>query len=182
SVLLFVLSLHGVSRCGRLAILFIGSGRAGAAMTDLTTRFVTADDKAEWRVLFDGYADFYKVARHDTKAEQVWQWLLDPDHVLEGLLTRDGAGQAVGMAQVRACPRSLGGCDIGFLDDMFVLPQARGSGAADALFDTRRDLAAARGWPAIRWITQHFNYRGRAFYDHYTDGPSDFIMYQWQLD
>jgi ribosomal protein S18 acetylase RimI-like enzyme len=93
---------------------------------------------------------------------------------------RDEGGDIVGFAHVRACPRPLGGCDIGFLDDMFVAPEARGSGAADALFEGLRALAAERGWPALRWITQHFNERGRAFYDRYTAGPSDFIMYQWK--
>ncbi|MEX2366478.1 MAG: GNAT family N-acetyltransferase, partial [Pseudohongiellaceae bacterium] len=77
-----------------------------------------------------------------------------------------------------ACPRPLGGCDMGFLDDMFVSPDARGSGAADALFAGLQALAEERGWPALRWITQHFNERARAFYDRYTGGPSDFIMYQ----
>ncbi len=83
---------------------------------------------------------------------------------------------------MRACPRPLGGCDIGFLDDMFVLPEARGSGAADASFAALKDLAVARGWSTIRWITQHFDERCRAFYNRYTGGPSDFSMYQWNLD
>jgi hypothetical protein len=47
------------------------------------------------------------------------------------------------------------------------------------MFAALKDLAATRGWPTIRWITQHFNERGRAFYDRYTGGASDFIMYQW---
>jgi GNAT superfamily N-acetyltransferase len=137
-------------------------------------------DKVEWRKLFDGYAEFYTAPMDDATADRVWGWLLDPAHVLEGILVRDGHGSAVGFAHVRACPRPLGGCDIGFLDDMFVAPQSRGSGAADALFSKLREVAVERDWPAIRWITQHFNERGRAFYDRYTDGPSDFIMYQWK--
>ncbi len=148
-------------------------------MSDFRTNFVGEADKAEWRALFDCYADFYGVAMDDATADRVWRWLLDPAHSLEGLLTRDADGRVVGLAHVRACPRPLGGCDIGFLDDMFVAPEARGSGAADALFAALGDLAGKRGWPAIRWVTQHFNARGRAFYDRYTGGPSDFIMYQW---
>ena len=151
-------------------------------MKDFRTAFVADTDKAEWRVLFNGYADFYSVVMNDEIADRVWHWLLDPTHVLEGLLTRESTGLAVGIAHVRACPRPLGGGDIGFLDDMFVLPEARGGGAADALFAALRDLADTRGWPSIRWITQHFNARGRAFYDRYTGGPSDFIMYQWNRD
>jgi len=149
-------------------------------MANVRISFVTEQDKAQWRVLFSGYADFYSVPMDDATAERVWAWLLDPGHVLEGLVARDEGGAIVGLAHVRACPRPLGGYDIGFLDDLYVLPEARGSGAADALFAALRALAAERGWPALRWITQHFNERGRAFYDRYTSGPSDFIVYQWK--
>lgn len=144
------------------------------------TSFIIDEDKEAWRPLFDGYADFYDTPMSDAVADRVWGWLLDPNHVLVGLLVKDMDGTAVGLAHVRACPRTLAGCEVGFLDDMFVSPEARGSGAADALFEALRSLAAERGWPAVRWITQHFNERGRAFYDRYTNGPSDFIMYQWK--
>lgn len=156
--------------------------RRHVAMSGFRTHLVTDADEAEWRVLFDGYADFYGVTLDDAVAGTVWGWLRDPGHVLEGLLARDVVGRAVGLAHVRACPRSLGGGEVGFLDDLYVLPRARGSGAADALFAALRELAAERGWPAVRWITQHFNARGRAFYDRYTGGPSDFILYQWKPD
>ena len=151
-------------------------------MTEFRTNFVSEIDKTDWRVLFEGYADFYSVVMNEEIAERVWTWLIDPSHVLEGLFTRDPNGLAIGFAHVRACPRPLGGHDIGFLDDMFVIPEARGSGAADAIFIALKDLAVTRGWSSIRWITQHFNERGRAFYDRYTGGPSDFIMYQWNQE
>jgi GNAT superfamily N-acetyltransferase len=149
-------------------------------MPKLSVTFVAEHDQADWRVLFGGYADFYGVPIDDTIANRVWAWLLDPNHVLEGLVVRDEGGRVVGFVHVRACPRPLGGGDIDFLDDMFVAPEARGSGAADALFEGLRALAQERGWPSVRWITQHFNERGRAFYDRYTKGPSDFILYQWK--
>lgn len=153
-----------------------------SVMSNHQVSFVSPNDKAEWRPLFDGYAKFYKVPMNDGIADRVWAWLLDPDHVLEGLMVRDAGGRAVGILHVRACPRPLGGGDVGFVDDMFVEPEARGSGAADALFARLKELARERGWPALRWVTQHFNERGRAFYDRYTGGPSDFIMYQWKMD
>lgn len=145
------------------------------------THLVTQKDQSEWRELFEGYAAFYNTPISDETADAVWHWLLDPQHVLEGLIVRDQRQVAVGFLHVRACPRPLGGCDIGFADDMYVLPAARGTGASDALFQEMHRLAAVRGWQAVRWITQHFNGRGRSFYDRYTDGPSDFIVYQWNL-
>lgn len=147
-------------------------------MEEHRVNFVTVDDKRDWRPLFDGYAEFYKTPITDQIADQVWDWLLDPAHELEGLIARNQEGKALGIAHVRACPRSLAGGYIGFLDDMFVAPEARGMGVADAIFSRLNKLAQERGWSALRWITQHFNERGRAFYDRHTGGPSDFIVYQ----
>jgi GNAT superfamily N-acetyltransferase len=148
-------------------------------MAEFTTHFVSDSDKAEWRPLFDGYAQFYKTEMTDAVADVVWAWLLDPSHVLEGLLVRDANKRAAGFLHFRSCPRPLSGRDMGFADDMFIAPPARGTGAADALFERLRSIAMERDWPVVRWVTQHFNERGRGLYDRYTGGPSDFIMYQW---
>lgn len=150
-------------------------------MSVFTTGPVASTDQPEWRTLFGAYAQFYKAPMNPAISDRVWAWLLDPSHVLEGLICRDSTGVAVAIAHLRACPRPLGGCEIGFLDDLFVLPEARGSGAVDAVFGYLRELAVLRGWPVLRWVTQDFNARGRAVYDRYTGGPSDFIMYQWDL-
>lgn len=149
-------------------------------MTDYTVRPIRRADYTAWRALFVGYGLFYD--KPDLSAEvidTVWRWLCDPDHVLEGLLALDARGEAVGLAHIRACPRSLSGEEIGFLDDLYVAEHARGQGAADAIFSAIQTLAASRNWSAVRWLTQTFNDRGRAFYDRYTGGPSDFIAYHW---
>lgn len=138
-------------------------------------------DKTDWYRLFQGYAEFYKTSLTEEAAEKVWQWLMDPDHVFEGLIMRDANKQAIGIVHFRACPRSLSGGDIGFVDDIFIDPESRGSGAADVFVARLEAIARERGWPLLRWVTQHFNDRGRAFYDRHTGGPSDFIMYQLKL-
>lgn len=151
-------------------------------MSEITINDVGEGDFDDWRPLFEGYADFYGTVLTDAAANQVWSWLHDPDHLLEGLLARDADGRAIGLAHVRACPRPLTGATMGFLDDLYVAPDARGSGAADALFEALAKRARERGWPVIRLLTQEFNYRGRAFYDRYTGAKSDFVMYQWKLE
>ena len=60
----------------------------------------------------------------------------------------------------------LGGADAGFLDELFVDPAYRGGGARDRLLSHLNNIAAALGWPVIRWITQDNNYRARGLYDH----------------
>ncbi|RJS93699.1 GNAT family N-acetyltransferase [Salinisphaera sp. Q1T1-3] len=147
-----------------------------------TVRWLRADDAEAWRGLFQGYAAFYDKPDIDSATiDTVWRWLGDPAHPLEGLVVVDEHDGPVGLAHIRACPQTLGGTDIGFLDDLYVAAAYRGSGAADALFAGIRQCATDRGWPAVRWLTQHFNARGRGFYDRYTGGPSDFIAYHWPV-
>ncbi|MFO0995180.1 MAG: GNAT family N-acetyltransferase [Alphaproteobacteria bacterium] len=122
-------------------------------------------DKAGWRVLYNGYAAFYKVPMTDAIADTVWGWIHDPDHEVEALVAKDADGQLVGLAHFRAMARPLAGAVGAFLDDLFVAPEARGTGVADALTARLTEIARERRWQVIRWITAETNYRGRAFYD-----------------
>jgi hypothetical protein len=51
-------------------------------MKGFRTDFVTETEKAEWRVLFNGYEDFYRLFMNDEIAERIWNWVVDPNHVL----------------------------------------------------------------------------------------------------
>jgi ribosomal protein S18 acetylase RimI-like enzyme len=123
------------------------------------------EDFDRWRVLYQGYADFYRVPQPEENALRVWGWLRDPNHGCRGLVVRDGSGQAVGLAHYRAFARPLRASTGCFLDDLFVKPEFRGSGAVDALLDALRAVARDEGWDTVRWITADDNYRARAKYD-----------------
>ena len=131
-------------------------------------RAVRASDKAEWAALYAGYAAFYKVEQTEAMRETLWGWLMDSAHGTEGLVAEiDGA--LVGLAHFRPYARPLSASVGGFLDDLFVGPAARGSGAAEALITALGDLGRARGWTVIRWITAEDNYRARGLYDRIAD-------------
>jgi len=124
-----------------------------------------AGDKADWRHLYNGYAEFYQVPMNDQIADATWHWLLDPGHVLTGVLARDSDGVAVALAHFRDMPSPLRGATVGFLDDLFVDPKERGSGVARLLLDEIARIGHERGWPLFRWITADDNYRARGLYD-----------------
>jgi GNAT superfamily N-acetyltransferase len=117
-------------------------------------------------------AGFYRLTQTDEQAEHVWAWLMDPAHQLEGLVVHDADGHVVGLAHVRAFARPSTATVGGYLDDLYIDPAARGTGAADALLAALARLAGQRGWSVVRWITADDNYRGRSKYDqHATRTP-----------
>lgn len=131
-------------------------------------RPVAPQDRAQWDRLYAGYAEFYKVAQTPKMRETVWGWLHDSLHATEGLVAEQD-GTLLGLAHFRAFARPLSASTGGFLDDLFVDPQARGTGAAGALLQAVSDAGRARGWSVIRWITAEDNYRARGLYDQMAD-------------
>lgn len=123
-----------------------------------------AADFANWVKLYAGYAAFYGVAQTDEMRARVWSWLLDPSHPVQGLVAEKD-GQLIGLAHFRPFSRPLSASTGGFLDDLFVDPAARGSGAAAALIAGVKAEGQAQGWTVIRWITADDNYRARTLYD-----------------
>lgn len=133
--------------------------------TSLTVRPVKDHDRADWERLYQGYADFYRVEQTPEMRARVWLWLHDPLSEVEGLVCEDALGNVIGLTHFRRFTRPLAASTGCFLDDLFVSPDARGSGAAQALIGAVRDIAEKRGWSLVRWITAEDNYRGRGAYD-----------------
>ena len=143
-----------------------------------TVRPVRPDDKRAWRRLYRGYAKYYGI--EDPDLDIVWSWLNDSRHVLRGLIAiRDR--RAIGLAHYRAVPRPLNGSVAGYLDDLFVEPAARGTGAANALMDALQHIAASHRWTEVRWITRGDNARARAFYEKYAEA-TDLITYHLRIE
>ena len=131
----------------------------------ITVRPLAAGDRAAWERLYMGYAAFYKVEQTAEMRSRVWGWLMDGSHGVAGLVAAGADGALLGLAHIRPFARPLSATVGGYLDDLFVDPAARGSGAADALFAAIRAEGQARGWSVIRWITAEDNYRARSLYD-----------------
>ena len=136
-------------------------------------------DRAGWDRLYAGYAEFYKVTQTAAMRDTVWGWLHDPAHGTSGLVAElDGA--LIGLAHFRPFARPLSATTGGFLDDLFVDPQGRGTGAAAALLQAVADMGRSNGWSVIRWITAEDNHRARALYDRVAD-QTKWVTYDIKL-
>ncbi|WP_434317355.1 GNAT family N-acetyltransferase [Leifsonia sp. P73] len=118
-----------------------------------------------WLDLYAGYGEFYETPVTDEKALLVWSWITDAENSLEAYFAVDAEGTPIGLAHVREFARPLDGSTGLYLDDLFVLPDARGEGAGTALLEKLRDLAQERGLSVVRWITAKDNQTARRLYD-----------------
>ncbi|MBK0397632.1 GNAT family N-acetyltransferase [Limibaculum sp. M0105] len=134
-------------------------------------------DEDEWRALWTGYLEFY----HSSVSEEVYRTtfarlLGDDPHDFHGLVAeRDG--RLIGLTHYlfhRHCWRIE---NVVYLQDLFVSPEARGTGAGRALIEAVYAAADAAGCPTVYWLTQDFNATARALYDRVAT-KTPFIKYQ----
>lgn len=134
-------------------------------MSGVTVIPLATEHREAWERLYAGYAAFYRVTQTPEMRARVWGWIMDPAHEVKAFVAVDGDGKPLGLAHYRPFARPLSASTGGFLDDLFVDPEARGQRVADALIEAVAAEGRARGWSVIRWITADDNYRGRGVYD-----------------
>ncbi len=130
------------------------------------TRPVEERDLEAWRRLFVGYCTFYEWEPAEEQLSRVWSWIHESGSVLAIVVVAAGdPDEPVGLAHLRPWVRPLRGEIAGYLDDIFVDPAFRGTGAARALFAAIGRIALEEGWSIVRWTTADDNYRARTAYD-----------------
>ncbi len=138
-------------------------------------------DRQQWETLYQGYAEFYRVPMNPQVLDSVWEWIHDESNPFFGLIAIDDEGRALGLMHCRQMPSPLRGALVGFLDDLFVIPEARGQGVVEALYAALKELGREQGWPFIRWITAEDNDRARAVYDKLSE-KTHWVTYQMAID
>jgi GNAT superfamily N-acetyltransferase len=132
--------------------------------------------------LMRAYCDFYEVAPPDDDLLALARALIaDPDCEGVQLLARDDGGRAVGFATVYWSWETLGAARIGVMNDLFVAPEARGSGLAEALIEACRQRCAAKGARRLVWQTAHDNHRAQAVYDRIGGKRSEWLDYSLEV-
>jgi GNAT superfamily N-acetyltransferase len=119
----------------------------------LTIERVTEADLAELLPLMRAYCDFYEAATSDEALLSLSRALIaDPEHEGVQLLARN-EGRPVGFATIFWSWATTSAERIGVMNDLFVAPEARGTGAAEALIEACRAECAVRGAGKLTWQT-----------------------------
>jgi GNAT superfamily N-acetyltransferase len=132
--------------------------------------------------LLRGYCDFYEAAPSDQGLIRMARALIAaPDGEGMLLVARDG-GTVIGFAAVGWKWSSLRAARIAVLEDLFVAPEARGRGAANALIKACAARARALGAPVMTWLTAPDNRRAQAVYERTGGRSAPFLEYELGLD
>ncbi len=142
----------------------------------IEVRTLKPEDREDWEPLWDGYNRFYERAVPAQVTERTWALLMDGSKEPHGFAAvRDG--RVIGFAHYWYQGTTAALLPKCYLQDLFVLPEARGLRIGEKLIEAVYDAADAHGASEVYWLTQHFNGPGRALYDRVGE-LTPFIKYR----
>jgi GNAT superfamily N-acetyltransferase len=130
--------------------------------------------------LMRGYCDFYEVSPSDDSLRSLSRSLLDSPQEGVQLIARNSEGIGVGFATVYWTWQTLSAARAGVMNDLFVIPEERGQGWADALIDACGELCREKGISSLVWQTALDNERAQAVYARVGGVPERWL--DWSLD
>jgi GNAT superfamily N-acetyltransferase len=134
----------------------------------------------EMMPLIRAYCEFYETEPKDEGIRKMFEILItDPSQGAVFIARADGT--AVGFATLDWKWSSLKGARIGYLEDLFVDPDARGKGIADALIEVCAGRCRELGMPAMSWQTAPDNLRAQQVYNRTGAEAETYLEYDLEL-
>ena len=148
----------------------------------MTVATVTEQDLAELLSLMRAYCDFYEVAPPDDDLLALARALIaDPEREGVQVIARDDGGAAIGFATVFWSWTTTRAGRLAVMNDLFVAPESRGSGAAEALIEACAERGREHGAVSLEWSTALDNERAQKVYDRVGGEASRWLDYSLQL-
>jgi GNAT superfamily N-acetyltransferase len=145
---------------------------------EIRVRPLSETDKDAWLPLWQGYLTFYESSVSDEVTETTWRRLLsDEEHCHNCLVAVGSDDVPFGIAHYIFHRSTWSPTWYCYLEDLFVAPDVRGSGAGRALIEAVYKEADARDCTRTYWATQEFNCRARMLYDQVAT-KSPFLQYR----
>jgi GNAT superfamily N-acetyltransferase len=138
------------------------------------------DEIEEMLPLIRAYCEFYETEPDDEGLRSMFETLINEPSQGAVFIARDG-GKAVGFATLDWKWSSLKAARIGYLEDLFVDPEARGRGIADALIEVCAARCRELGMPAMEWLTAPDNHRAQKVYDRTGAESGTYMEYDLEL-
>ncbi|MBR0897138.1 GNAT family N-acetyltransferase [Bradyrhizobium tropiciagri] len=147
---------------------------------DVTIRFVTRDDYAQWLPLWDGYNAFYERSGPTALAPEItamtWARFFDAYEPVHALVA-DAGGTLLGLTHYLFHRSTTAIAPTCYLQDLFTSEAARGKGVGRALINGVYAQAKLVGSPRVYWQTHETNHTAMQLYDKVADKPG-FVIYR----
>jgi ribosomal protein S18 acetylase RimI-like enzyme len=141
------------------------------------TSRVAQGDLEELLPLMRAYCDFYEVDPPDDALLALSRALIaDPAREGVQLIARSN-GEAVGFATIYWSWATTIAARIGVMNDLYVAPTARGSGAADELIRACVEECRQHGAAELTWQTAKDNERAQRVYDRIGGTRAEWVDY-----
>lgn len=143
-------------------------------------RAACAEDESIWREMWENYNVFYGAKVPQDITTSTWNRIIDPKSSIKALIVLDDSG-VIGFANYVLHSYTWSSGLACLMDDLFVVPEARGKGAGKLLIQKIIDMAKENEWTRVYWVTREGNDTARALYDKFckVDG---FVRYTINLD
>lgn len=148
-------------------------------MSDIVIRPVAAAERAQWEPLWLGYLAFYEKSVPAAVTDFTWQRLIDPQDAIEGLMAWEG-DVALGLVQYLLHPSTWNTGGNVYLQDLFVVPAARGKRIGRRLIAAVTEISKAKGAAVLYWQTEEFNGTARRLYERVAK-RAPFVRYNIEL-
>ncbi|HMS95536.1 MAG TPA: GNAT family N-acetyltransferase [Tabrizicola sp.] len=147
----------------------------------MTTRIRDAApaDRTAFMALWQGFLDGYGLTLAEGVNDFTWTRLMDPACAMTARLACVDR-KPVGFAIHQHHPSTWVMGDDGYLEDLYVSPEARGQGLGRALIEDLIALGRQRGWQRLYWLTETRNATARKLYDQFATDDGH-IRYRMRL-
>ena len=129
------------------------------------TRPLQRDDWEDWKRLWTDYLSFYETKVAAEVYTSTFERLLGTEPWDFNGMIAETDGKVVGLVHFLFHRHAWKIENVCYLQDLYVDPDVRGTGAGRALIEAVYAAADAEEAPSVYWLTQDFNKTARVLYD-----------------
>ena len=129
-------------------------------------RQLSDNDFINWKTLWKQYLEFYKTSVEDLVYETTFKRLISNHHFSQNAFVAEQGNKLIGLVHYIYHPHNWKIEDVCYLQDLYVLKTARGTGVGRALMEAVYLAADRNDTSTVYWLTQDFNEQARKLYDN----------------
>lgn len=147
-------------------------------MATVGVRAAEVADWPAWHQMWQANCAHFHASLLVAENEELWRRIMDPDNPIGALMCGgpDAESTLVSFAHYVLHPHTFSNRTVCYLEDLWVEPSARGTGAGRRLIDALVARGRDCGWRRIYWHTEADNTAARVLYDRVAQ-LTDYVRY-----